>query len=466
MSYKKFSPELQLVSSKEVEQRKYRLDPSQYNFETERIIKSCKAKHIKISTLRRLGWLDEIYLPNRFSRTYTNSKKGIPMIGTSSMLNMRLPNDTRIFINKIKSGNRLYVESGDILVSRSGTVGTSVLCGESYKKYVASDDCIRVRVKEKYRGYVAAYLKNKYGFSLLAKDAHGKVIKHLKPDDIENLPIMLFDMAEMQAINDSMNTAAAKYDEARKLFGLVEELLQQEIGNIIPTVVPANNIISYDKLICTRLDPHMYEPYANYMTNQIFNMRHKLLSDVAEVWGVARFKRHYLEEGNENGIELYSSSDIIRGNLSASKYISRKLNQRNIKKCLVKKDTILIPCSGAYGGILGKGTMAGELLDGKVVTQHVLRVTKKNDDMYFYYVAAFLCSEKFGYPLVTATRFGKDIPELSPETLETIPIPDIDYEAQKKIGDIFVEAIKAQEEANRLENKAVSRIGILFDLAN
>lgn len=466
MSYKKFSPELQLVSSKEVELRKHRLDPSQYNFETERIIKRCKAKHIKMSTLRELEWIDETYLPNRFSRTYTSSEKGVPMIGTSSMLNMRLPNDIRIFINKIKNGDKLFVKVGDILVSRSGTVGTSVLCGESYKKHVASDDCIRVRIKDKYRGYVAAYLKNNYGFSLLAKDAHGKVIKHLKTEDIENLPIMLFSETEVEEINDTMLKAVEKYDEARKKFSLVETLLMENLGSILPDKIPTNNIVGYDKLICTRLDPHMYEPYANYLINQIVNMKHKMLFEVADVWGVARFKRHYLEEGNENGIELYSSSDIIRGNFSASKYISRKLNHRNIKNCLVKKNTILIPCSGAYGGILGKGTMAGELLDGKVVTQHVLRITKKNDEMYFYYVAAFLCSEKFGYPLVTATRFGKDIPELSPDTLRIIPVPNIDGENQKKIGDLFYDAIKAQEEANCLENKAVAKISSLFDSAN
>lgn len=129
----------------------------------------------------------------------------------------------------------------------------------------------------------------------------------------------------------------------------------------------------------------------------------------------------------------------------------------------MKKNTVLIPCSGAYGGILGKGTMAGKLLDGKVVTQHVLRITKRTDELYYYYVAAFLCSEKFGYPLITATRFGKDIPELDPGTLSIIPIPDIEYDVQKTIGDIFYAAIAAQETANIIENEAVNKISELFE---
>lgn len=463
MFYNKFSPELQLVSSKEVEQRKFRLDPSQYNFETERIVKNCKAKHIKLSNLKDLGWISSIFLPNRFSRSYTSSENGTPMLGTSSMLNMKLPTDMRIFVNKIKNGDKLYVENGDILVSRSGTVGTSVLCGASYEGYVASDDCIRVRISESYRGYVAAYLRSKYGFSLLAKDAHGKVIKHLKPEDIENLPIMLFDKDEMVEINGKMIKAMEKYDEARTLFRKVDTLLLENLGHVLPRNISSNNIVAFNKLICHRLDPHMYEPCANFLIMQIENMPHKLLGQVTNVWGVPRFKRHYLDADNENGIALYSSSDIIRGNLAASKYISKKLNHRNIQNCLVKKNTVLIPCSGAYGGILGKGTMAGKLLDGKVVTQHVLRITKRTDELYYYYVAAFLCSEKFGYPLITATRFGKDIPELDPGTLSIIPIPDIEYDVQKTIGDIFYAAIDAQETANIIENEAVNKISELFE---
>lgn len=290
MFYNKFSPELQLVSSKEVEQRKFRLDPSQYNFETERIVKNCKAKHIKLSNLKDLGWISSIFLPNRFSRSYTSSENGTPMLGTSSMLNMKLPTDMRIFVNKIKNGDKLYVENGDILVSRSGTVGTSVLCGASYEGYVASDDCIRVRICESYRGYVAAYLRSKYGFSLLAKDAHGKVIKHLKPEDIENLPIMLFDKDEMVEINGKMIKAMEKYDEARTLFRKVDTLLLENLGHVLPRNISSNNIVAFNKLICHRLDPHMYEPCANFLIMQIENMPHKLLGQVTNVWGYQDLK--------------------------------------------------------------------------------------------------------------------------------------------------------------------------------
>lgn len=86
-----------------------------------------------------------------------------------------------------------------------------------------------------------------------------------------------------------------------------------------------------------------------------------------------------------------------------------------------------------------------------------------NSSMDFFYVAAFLCSYKFGYPLITATRFGKDIPELDPEALKSIPIPNIPNELQIRIGTMFRKSRDLQEEANRLENAAILEFERLYE---
>ena len=68
----------------------------------------------------------------------------------------------------------------------------------------------------------------------------------------------------------------------------------------------------------------MYDPYSNFVTHEIIRSNDfKKLGEIADVISVARFKRHYLEEENENSIGLYSSSDIVRARLTPSKYISR-----------------------------------------------------------------------------------------------------------------------------------------------
>ena len=65
--------------------------------------------------------------------------------------------------------------------------------------------------------------------------------------------------------------------------------------------------------------------------------------------------------------------------------------------------------------------------------------------------------------LITATRFGKDIPELDPEALKSIPIPNIPNELQIRIGTMFRKSRDLQEEANRLENAAILEFERLYE---
>lgn len=455
MSYSAVEPVI--VSSIDAVSRKYRLDPSQYNADVEKIIRHCAKNNISLKSLKDLEWVKETYLPNRFSRSYTgNSSLGTIMVGTSSMLDMKLPRDMRIFLNEMKNADDLYIKDNDILISRSGTVGTSTLCGVSYENCIASDDCIRLRCDGEHVGFVAAYMKTKIGMTLLAKDSHGKVIKHLKPEDVENLKITLFDEEIIKNVNETMLKAKDAFDLARNAYGQVEEMLEKYLGKLVPPRFSNCSIIPFRSLKLTRLDPHMYDPYSNFVTHEIIRSNSfKKLGEIADVVSVARFKRHYLEEENENSIGLYSSSDIVRARLTPSKHISRVLNKKNIKDCSINEGDILIPCSGAYGGILGKGIMAGESLAGKPISQHVLRIVKRDDsEIKFDFVAAYLCSFTFGYPLITATRFGKDIPELDPNAIGEIPIPCIEEALQEKIGVAYRKAIELQERGNALEMKA------------
>lgn len=461
---------VQIISSTDAISRKYRLDPSQYHTETEAIVRLCKGNGISLIPLKETGFFQATYLPNRFSRQYTRDMtRGYPMIGTSSMLNMKLPQDIRIFLSGIRQPEKLFIKDGDILISRSGTVGTCNFCGKSYTNFIASDDCIRLRIKPNYQGYVAAYIMSRYGQALLSKDAHGKVIKHLKPEDVEYLSIMIFDAHQVEEINRTMVKAKDYYDQSRALLMQVDLVLSETFNNILPReMIQQNNygIIQYNSLRCGRLDPHMYDSYANYLINEISRGEHKLLGDITQIWAVPRFKRHYLSKDNPNSTPLFSSSDIIRSNISASKFISTVLNAKSIDACRVKKDYLLIPCSGAYGGILGKGILAGKLLDGQAVSQHVLRINRLTEDLNFYYVSAFLSSYQFGYPLITATRFGKDIPELDPSAIKRIPIPVIAESAQREIGDLFVQARDLQEKANELENYAINKLEQLFETSS
>jgi len=464
LSNNKFKVDSQIVSSQEIELSNFRIDPSRYNEKANSIKRHLNQLPIKIKTIGTLDGFDEIYLPNRFSRVYLDSDSdGAPMLGTSTMFMIRLPIN-KIYLNSIKDNNSLWIKEGDILLSRSGTVGTSVLCGRSYKNFIASDDCFRVRLDKSIQGYVAAYLISEIGQTLLIKDAHGKVIKHLKDYDIFNLEIPLIDSKDLNEINSIMLKAAEKVDFARDNLLESERLLtdyfniQQENDSEISKPWLSKSRLTFiessNQLIVNRLDPHSCDPSYFKIRSKLSKLPHKLLGNISNIWIPGRFKRFKTEEGY--GIPLFSAANIMRAKLKPSAYISEIRNSRNIKQCKVTKDTILIPCSGTFGGILGRAVKANAILDKKSITQHVLRIKITDSDFDPDYVLALLGSLTMGYPLITSTRFGKDVPELDSDIIGKIPIPILDEKIQKQFSTPVLKAYNAIDEANLLEEKALS----------
>ncbi|HHY66689.1 MAG TPA: hypothetical protein GX517_05745 [Alicyclobacillus sp.] len=116
MSISSFSPDTNIMPSLEVEKRNYRLDPSQYNKRGESMVAHLRGLGLPFSKIADLEGFREVYLPKRFSRIYLDDvQEGVPLLGTSTMLLARLPEDTRI---RLTDGlSTLGIRAGDILIS-------------------------------------------------------------------------------------------------------------------------------------------------------------------------------------------------------------------------------------------------------------------------------------------------------------------------------------------------------------
>lgn len=87
--------------------------------------------------------------------------------------------------------NLLRVEEGDILVTRSGTIGkVSYVTKDLAANYIISDDLVRIRVKdENLRAYLLTYFMSKTALSLMLLDEYGSVQQHLQPRHIQEMLI-------------------------------------------------------------------------------------------------------------------------------------------------------------------------------------------------------------------------------------------------------------------------------------
>lgn len=85
----------------------------------------------------------------------------------------------------------LEVQEGDILITRSGTIGKVTYATKDLaKNYLVSDDLVRIRVRDKkLRAYLLAYFASSTALSLMLLDEYGSVQQHLQPRHIQEMII-------------------------------------------------------------------------------------------------------------------------------------------------------------------------------------------------------------------------------------------------------------------------------------
>ena len=83
----------------------------------------------------------------------------------------------------------LKVKEGDILISRSGTIGKVTYATKALSSgYIVSDDLVRVRVKDpSLRAYLLVFFTSKTAQSLMLRDEYGSVQQHLQPRHIQEM---------------------------------------------------------------------------------------------------------------------------------------------------------------------------------------------------------------------------------------------------------------------------------------
>ena len=137
----------------------------------------------------------------------------------------------------------LRVQYGDILVTRSGTVGRVAYATKRLVGVIVSDDMIRVRIKdEKLRLYVYAYLQSFAGHDQMIRNEYGSVQQHLEAKHISGVVIPIPE--NWQTVKSIIKAARDMVDAKEKIEQSMESmssemtrLLKQSIAQ---QIVPAD----------------------------------------------------------------------------------------------------------------------------------------------------------------------------------------------------------------------------------
>lgn len=118
---------------------------------------------------------------------------------SAKLLNINFASD-----KQLTTINAVRVYRGDIVVTRSGTIGRVAFITQRLDGAIVSDDLIRIRINdEKLRLYVYQFLQTDKALNQMLRNEYGAVQQHLEPSHISNILIPIPDNL------DELNTIIA-----------------------------------------------------------------------------------------------------------------------------------------------------------------------------------------------------------------------------------------------------------------
>lgn len=201
-----------------------RLD-AQFAIAQEEIRKEKKPiEYISISSIA-----SNIFVGNRTKRNYLEN--GIPFLSSSDMMLFNSIRYAKQISKKSPNLDSLQVSKGDILISRSGTIGNTVLVGNVLSGAAISEHALRLVIdRDKMTPeYVYCYLNTLQGKRLMECSAYGSVIVTLNEDYVGDILLPILDKTEMSQITDKMREYSEKIDEAIIKENQAISLVEKEI---------------------------------------------------------------------------------------------------------------------------------------------------------------------------------------------------------------------------------------------
>jgi len=142
---------------------------------------------------------------------------------------------------QIKTIDANRVHDGDIVITRSGSIGRVAYIGNHLENAIVSDDLIRVRISDRrLRLYVYNYLQSRYAQDQMSRNEYGAVQQHLEPNHIADLLVPL--PADWETVGELITNAADLIQKKEDVYTLSESVLGDLSGLIAASVTASEDV--------------------------------------------------------------------------------------------------------------------------------------------------------------------------------------------------------------------------------
>ena len=406
------------------------------------------------------GWtrLDRIartWQPSRLKGIQIDRKFGIPFLTATQVYDVRPSPRKWLSIDKTPGHAQRFVDSGQILLSCSGNVGRATLAHSTTEDVLVSHDLLRIDPKRKgWWGWLYAYLRAPTVRKMLKTAQYGHIIKHLETHHLDSLPLIIANEETRIEFELLATDILEKRDRAYTLTVEAEQLFSGAFGDFRSQnggeegfSVRASDICGYR----CRLDAWHHDPSVKALINHldIHARDWNTIEDLGfDVWVPARFRRIAAPDGPY----LLDSSDLFAINPDITKRIADRgfSDPYNMR---VKREWILMACSGQVYGLIGSAMISAPFHESKVVSNHVIRIAPNGPKCRLGYLLIALTHPQLGRPRVKALPHGSNVPEIEVGDLKRFHIPRLDRGIEREIADRAEEAAKLRDRADVLERE-------------
>jgi len=454
------------VNLQEVIETNYRLEADVYGSEGKQAkqdLGRCKWDIVRLGD----KLIEEAFYLGRFKRIYVKEKNGVPFILPSQMTEI-YPRASKF----ISPTTNIDIEStrvkrGQVLLTRSGTIGVVSYVSKTLENQSLSDDVIRIKATE-YPGYVYAYLKSRVGRLLVETNNYGAVIKHIEPEHLNDIPIPNPPPVLKQETHDLIEESFKLRDESNELMDAAQSLLKTELK--LPTIdvlidqaekfnrtVEVLNYSVSSSEVIDRLDGSYYDSVVKAIETHIAKRAKEIVKVVdgrisKSVTLPGRFKRVYVEEGN--GIVFFTGKYISELDPSDKKYLSLSQHTEKIENELIIREGMILVTSS---GTLANTVLVPKHWDGWAMTHDLIRLVPVSKEISGY-LYAWLSSD-YARELIHRFAYGAVVRHLEKEHISQVSVPLLsDENIQREINDTVLEANRKRTEAYNLEQEALKML--------
>lgn len=386
---------------------------------------------------------------------------GIPFLRILNLKNDGIDISDVVYLSEDQKDEigKAVVHEGDLLISRSGSVGIVVVVPKEAENFAFGSFMIKFCLNEKInKQFIAAWLNSEASRKLIEREKIGAIQGNITIETIKNfdipIPPLSVQNEVVKKIQEAYEQKKKKETEILKILSSIDDFVLGELGIDMPRGGAERVFQIWSDEIEGRIDALFYKPYLRSLLEQIKNKKHFALGEaIADMSGGATPKvtgDYYSDEGGVPFLRVQNITEMgIK--LDDVKFIKPEIHETMLKRSQLKKDDLVFTITGRIGSV----AVVPDNFEGNI-NQHSVRFHLQNEvgktKVLPEYVASFF-NTKIGRELSFRSTTGGTRPALDYDALKKLVVPLPSIEKQEKI----ISGVKTiYEKAKRLRQEAES----------